>query len=362
MTLQLHVHAMTPRSVQTKSGKIRSFAALAVLAAAGAQATTPNVEVIAEGLDNPRGLAFAPSGQLYVAEAGSGGSGACRPSPDGQPVEVCYGETGALTRIDPTGKKPPRRVLRNLPSMAQAGGFAAQSGPVDVQFSGSNAFIVMGWGGHPDLRAGIGPKSRLFGTLLLATPNDLVFPVTDIADNERRHNPAGETVDSNPYGVLVLSGKRIVADAGANALVASGSMDLLQPFRDRTFAVLAPTAFGTQPVPTTVAKGPGGDVFVGLLTGAPFFRGSSTIYRVPRSGGEATPYLTGLTAVVDITFDENGTLYIVEIASGLVPGPGADPGVGNGRLPQQFRHLPWWRASPSRDARLTTELGTLSER
>jgi glucose/arabinose dehydrogenase len=95
MTLQLHVHAMTPRSVQTKSGKSRSFAALAVLAAAGAQATTPNVEVIAEGLDNPRGLAFAPSGQLYVAEAGSGGSGACRPSPDGQPVEVCYGETGA---------------------------------------------------------------------------------------------------------------------------------------------------------------------------------------------------------------------------------------------------------------------------
>jgi hypothetical protein len=307
--------------------------ALAIVAAP-ALANGPTVEVIAAGLNNPRGLGFAANGDLYVAEAGTGGSGKCRPSPDGQPVEVCYGETGALTRIDPTGVKSPRRVIRNLPSMAQAGGFAAQSGPVDVDFSGSNAFIVMGWGGDPGLRAGIGAKSKLLGTLLLATPNGLIFPVTDISDNERRHNPAGGTVDSNPYGVLVLSGKRIVADAGANALIESGSMDLVQPFRERTFAVLPPTAFGTQPVPTTVVKGPGGDLYVGLLTGAPFFQGASTIYRVPPQGGSATPYVTGLTAVVDIAFGRDGTLYIVEIASGFVPPPAGsgDPGVGNGRL------------------------------
>lgn len=303
-----------------------------LMVSAATQADAASVEVIATGLNNPRGLGFAPSGDLYVAEAGTGGTGNCRPSPDGQPVEVCYGETGALTRIDISGAEPPQRVLQSLPSMAQASGFAAQSGPVDVQFSGANAFIVMGWGGDPALRAGLGRKSRLFGTLLLAAPNGLVFPVTDIADNERRQNPAGGTVDSNPYGVLVLGGKRIVADAGANALVESRSMDLLQPTRDRTFAVLPPTGFGTQAVPTTVARGPGGGLFVGQLTGAPFFRGSSTIYQVPKGGGTPTPYLTGLTAVIDIAFDRHGTLYILEIASGLVPGPGADPGVGNGRL------------------------------
>jgi hypothetical protein len=44
------------------------------------------------------------------------------------------------------------------------------------------------------------------------------------------------------------------------------------------------------------------------------------------------PYVSGLTAVIDLAFDRDGTLYIVEIASGFVPGPGADPGVGNGRL------------------------------
>ena len=118
-------------------------------------AVAATVEVIAEGLDNPRGLGFAANGQLYVAEAGSGGSGNCRPSPDGMPVDVCYGETGALTRIDPQGLLAPVRVLRNLPSMAMPGGFAASSGPVDVDFFGMQAFVVMGWGGDPALRADI---------------------------------------------------------------------------------------------------------------------------------------------------------------------------------------------------------------
>ena len=311
----------------------RGLLALASAMAIGAaHADAPSVEVIATGLNNPRGLGFSPNGFLYVAEAGSGGAGNCRASPDGQPVEVCYGETGALTRIDPSGQKAPRRLLGNLPSMAAAGGFAAASGPVDVQFSGVNAFVVMGWGGDPALRPGLGAKSRLLGTLLLVTPNGLSFPVTDIAANELQHNPAGGRVDSNPYGVLVLPDRRIVADAGANALIRSGPMDLVLPNSDRSFAVLPPTAFGTEAVPTTVVQGPGGDLYVGQLTGAPFFRGSSTIYRLPRSGGTPVPFLTGLTAVVDMAFGDDGALYIVEIASGLVPGPGADPGVGNGRL------------------------------
>ncbi len=313
---------------------LRLAALAAIAAATPALAHGAGVEVIAQGLDNPRGLGFAANGDLYVAEAGHGGNGKCRPSPDGQPVEICYGETGALTRIDTKGVRRPRRVVEGLPSMAPADGFAASSGPVDVQFRGSTAFVVMGWGGDPSVRAGYGPKARLFGTVLLVTPEGQYFPVADISGNEQRHNPAGGPIDSNPYGVVSLADRRIVADAGANALIESGSADLLQPSRERTFAVLPPTAFGTEAVPTTVTKGPDGAFYVGQLTGAPFFRGASTIYRVPSQGGSATPYVTGLTAVVDMAFDRKGTLYIVEIASGFVPPPGGsgDPGVGTGRL------------------------------
>ena len=313
----------------------RNLVAIALLTTmAATPAGAASVEVIAAGLDNPRGLGFAPNGELYVAEAGSGGNGNCRPSPDGMPVDVCYGETGALTRIDPQGVAAPVRVLRNLPSMAGPGGFAASSGPVDVDFFGMQAFVVMGWGGDPSLRAGVGPKGELFGTLLRALPNGRYESVSDVAGNELRHNPAGGRIDSNPYGGVALPGRRVVADAGANALIAFSASDALDSVADHTLAVLPPTAFGTEPVPTTVVAGPDGYLYVGQLTGAPFFRGSSTIYRLSPQGGAAVPHVTGLTAVVDIAIDQAGTLYVVEIASGFVPPPAGsgDPGVGNGRL------------------------------
>lgn len=296
-------------------------------------ATDADVQVIAQGLVNPRGLALAPNGWLYVAEAGSGGNGNCLPSPEeGQPPR-CYGETGALTRVDPQGIAPLKRVITGLPSMAGPGGFATTSGPVDVDFFGMNAYIVMGWGGDPALRASAGPKGRLFGQVLWALPNGRYFPAGDIAAHEAHANPDGTDIDSNPYGILAQPGRRLVADAGGNSIVSSGVLDWLFGHRfTRTFAVLPRTAADLDAVATTVVEGPDGYIYAGQLTGAPFFRGAASIYRIPPFGGTPEPYVTGLTAVVDMAFDRRGTLYIVEIASGLVPGPGADPGVGVGRL------------------------------
>jgi glucose/arabinose dehydrogenase len=51
---------------------LRGAVACALLAApllAGAAGS----ELVTSGLNNPRGLAFAPNGELYVAEAGNGG-------------------------------------------------------------------------------------------------------------------------------------------------------------------------------------------------------------------------------------------------------------------------------------------------
>jgi len=44
--------------------------------------------VLASGLSNPRGIAFAPNGQLFVTEAGRGGNGRCALLGDGQ--LACY--------------------------------------------------------------------------------------------------------------------------------------------------------------------------------------------------------------------------------------------------------------------------------
>jgi len=50
----------------------KAVVSVLLVAAAGhtASKAAPQVEVVATGLDNPRGFAFSPDGRLYVAEAG----------------------------------------------------------------------------------------------------------------------------------------------------------------------------------------------------------------------------------------------------------------------------------------------------
>ena len=52
---------------------------------------------VATGLDNPRQITYKKGVGFLVAEAGAGGEGPCMPGPEGGPV--CYGNSGAITRI-----------------------------------------------------------------------------------------------------------------------------------------------------------------------------------------------------------------------------------------------------------------------
>ena len=70
---------------------------LLVVPTSAVVSSTPTVEVVASALDNPRGLAIGPDGAVYVAEAGRGGDGPC--ITNSAMRVVCYGATGAITRI-----------------------------------------------------------------------------------------------------------------------------------------------------------------------------------------------------------------------------------------------------------------------
>src|SRR5678815_3244671 len=94
-------------------------------------ANTPATEVIASGLNNPRGLNFGPEGALYVAEAGSGGPGLCAEGPEGP---RCYGTTASITRIDVRAGAI-THVATGLPSLAVADGSFA-IGAHDISFQG----------------------------------------------------------------------------------------------------------------------------------------------------------------------------------------------------------------------------------
>jgi hypothetical protein len=276
-------------------------------------------QVVASGLDNPRGLAFGPEGALYVTEAGRGGSGPCVVI--GANENVCFGLTGAVTRIWRGGQE---RLFTGLPSLATAAGQA--TGPDDVSFQGrGNGYVTFGLARDPATRALLGPAGAALGHLARFTPSGEGGLVADITGFEAATNPDGGVVDSNPYAVLALPQGTAVADAGANAV-----FGVLPNGTRLTLATFAPRPnplFGTvggpvyQSVPNALAHGPDGAIYVGELTGFPFVVGEARVYRlVP--GQAPTVYRSGFTNIIDLAFGPDGSLYVLQIAAnGLRSGP-----------------------------------------
>ena len=94
--------------------KLPVLAAIAALGCTVSTAQAVTVEEVGDGgLRSPRHLDFAPSGNLYVAEAGSGGAGPCFFGGEGP---ACMGATGAVTKIDTRGRQT--RIVDGLASYA----------------------------------------------------------------------------------------------------------------------------------------------------------------------------------------------------------------------------------------------------
>lgn len=315
----------------------RLILVLATLLTATALQAAPQVQVIAAGLNNPRGLAFAPDGQLYVTEAGSGGNGRCLVLADNR--TGCYGETGAITRVDPKGETKPRRIVTGLPSLAaQPDGFGG-TGPQNIAFEGGHARVVMGFGADAPARAAIGRKAPLFGKVLHVSLDGRFKAGADIAAYEFDHDPVPGGTDSNPNGVAALPRQTVVADAGANAIFGVApdrTITTLAAFPARM--VPAPPALQLPPgatvpmqaVPTTVVDGKDGWLYVGQLTGFPFPVGGANVYRVSPDGGLVEVYASGFTNIVALALDCWHRLYVLEIGHG--PSFGSPPLKPPGRL------------------------------
>jgi hypothetical protein len=312
-------------SAMAAPSKLKSPSQAMAEAAKGSHGGSGGLKVVAEGLNNPRGIGFGPDGALYVAESGSGGSGPCIQSPEGG--EACFGRTGSVTRIT---KRSQHRVLTGLPSLAEEGGVAA-SGPVDLGFSGWTGYLLVGNpGGGTETREQLGPGAGRFGKLLKVDLRG-IRAVADFPRFEENNNPdegagvpPGEpgAIDSNPNGLLVRHGAQYVTDAGGNDLLKvdhKGRISVVAVFP--TQVVPAPPIPGLPPeleaqaVPTSVVKGPDGAFYVGQLTGFPFPVGRASVFRVV-PGHQPKVFAGGFTNIIDIAFDKRGRLYVLEIATG----------------------------------------------
>jgi hypothetical protein len=280
-------------------------------------------EVVASGLDNPRDLDVTPWGTVYVTEAGRGGSAPCLTGPEGD--QVCAGATGAVTKAWHGGQ---RRVVEGLPSLAAPPTGDGALGPSDISLRRwGGAYLTVGLGADPALRAQFGELGSGFGKLYKLWSSGNLRPVADISAYEAATNPDGGEIDSNPNSVTSAWGRVFVVDAGGNSLLRvhrSGEISTVAVFPDRPVTpppgMGLPDPFPMQAVPTNVVVGPDGALYVSQLTGFPFPVGAARIYRV-EPGSAPEIYADDLTNVTDLAFDRWGNLYVVEFAAnGLASG------------------------------------------
>jgi hypothetical protein len=310
----------------------------ALCLAPSARASRSPVEVVATGLDSPRHLAFGSSGDLYVAEAGRGGTGPCFTGGEGP---ACMGASGAVTRIDRWGRQ--KRIATGLASFANTPNNDNAIGPHGIMVLGDQVFITNGGPTEPKDASGVritrdtlaaqNPAAHLFGRVLRIRSHRPPQKIADIYGFEAANNPDAKVgnpaIDSNAVDLLFDGRRIVVADAGGNAL------DTVNPFgRVSNLAVFAngpavPNPFGgpainPQAVPTSVVLGPDRFYYVSQLTGFPFPLGAANIYRVNPWTGEVKVFASGFTNLMDLAFGRDGTLYALEIDHDSLLGPGND--------------------------------------
>jgi hypothetical protein len=297
--------------------------------AAGAHTSGPPgaFAVVADHLNNPRGLSPAPGGGLYLAEAGSGGDVCVGGGPMGQ---TCVGLTGSVDLVSAGGV---RRIVTGLISASGAGGVAAE-GPVSVSGGPDGRFFgQFGLSSHVVPPAGAVPANlrdaalAQLGHLWLVKPSGSVRNVSDVGDQDwtwtsTRINLAPKDFpDANPNAVLSSGGHRYVVDAGANILTEvkrNGAVKVLAFFR-------VPAGAQSDAVPTCVARGPDGAFYVGELLGGFYTPGHARVWRVV-PGHAPQVWARGLTTVQGCGFGQDGAFYATEFQTGgLNESPTADP-------------------------------------
>lgn len=285
-------------------------------------ALSANVTVLASGLNNPRGLAFGPDGDLYVAEGGTGGTA----STVGQCTQVVPpvgpytgGFTSRISKIDPNGVRT--TVARGLPSSQTSPALGSLvSGVADVAFIGDRLYA---------LEAGAGCSHGLLGTdnsILRVNPDGTTTQVADLSQFLKSHpvakpNPDDFEPDGTWYSMVAVRGDLYAVEPN------HGEIDRINPSTGGIRRLIDVSARQGHIVPTALAYK--GNFFFGNLGTFPVTPGSESLFKVTPSGQIKT-WATGLTTVLGLAFGSHHRIYVLEsmTAAGF-PGPGE---LGTGRV------------------------------
>ena len=259
------------------------------------------------------------------------------------------------------------RVATGLPSTAFSDGTRG-TGPTDIILADrapvfprslrapiDGAYITIGFENDPMLRSRVPliPELAGFATFVHVGASGEWRFVADIGAYEAANNPDGRLtdaglphLDTNPYGLVQFPGGHLMTDAGANALLrvrASGVTSLVAVFQSRGSTPPRPSFAPprVQPLPpaeplpefprspTPCRPRSSSDltarIYVSELTGVPFVDTRANIYRVvpddePQMFFIQDACLTGFKMILDMAFDADGNLYVLQHSTGLVQG------------------------------------------
>lgn len=264
------------------------------------------VEVFATGLLFPRGLAFGPGGDLYVAEAGSAGT---TTTTDAQCTQVgapigpyANGPTGRISRIDRHGNRT--TYAEGFPSGVN--NFGDVQGVADVAWRGGRLYALVAGGGcshgSAGVPAGVARVSR-DGTWRMVADLSAYQAANPVANPF----PPDFEPDGSWYGMIASGGELVAVEPN------HGEVVRINPWTGRVQRIADISASQGHIVPTVVAERHGA-LFVSSLGLFPLTPGSVGILRVSRRGNVRV-VAEGFTAVLGLDFDRRGRLYVLEMSS-----------------------------------------------
>ncbi len=265
----------------------------------------PIVEVVAEGLVNPLGLAALPDGSVLIAEEGTGER-----------------DTSAgLSVLTPDGRVG--RVVSNLPSSRDSGDLSGAP-LAGVSPDGTTAYVAH-FASQALLTLPIPPDGL--------KPETKAAPALTLDDLTPTMTPLREVALLNPFDIAFdESGRPVVSDASGNG-VATLNDDGTTTFTHRIGELEDPeqSTLKIDPVPTGITR-VGDEYYVTLTGGCPYPLGSGVVVALGADRAERV-VATGLNMPIDVELGPSGTIWLLEFArftpdASCFTGAGYEAGTG----------------------------------
>lgn len=311
---------------------------VASLAPTTAIAQQPNTfTVYASGLEGPRGLRFGPDGNLYVAEAGTGGSNSTAgppavcpqvPTPIGP---YLGGKTARISKIGSNGTVT--TVASGFPSALNGNGGVL--GVADVAFVNGTLYALVAGGGcshgNPDIPNGVAQVNASTGQwTLIANLSHYVQ-----THPSKYESPDDIEPDETFYSMIAVNDHLYVV--GPN----HGQLLSVSP-RGGISQVIDTSASDGHIVPTSVAERRG-VFYVGNLNLFPIDPQWARVLTISKGdlddsynlapgfalnpGYRIVGSKAGFTTVVAVDFGPDGLLYALELSDAS-----GNPAPGNGKV------------------------------